>query len=873
MKKLLFLTVLFLGTITSVKGQNSVSISGTVTDANNQPLSEVSVIIDGTQKGASTDFDGKYLISDVSIGTYTITALYIGYKSISNEINVDATDVVQDFVLKEDLLSLDEVIVTGSSNPRTKIESSVAVTTMSAKEIEDKASLSTADLLQSIPGFLVESSGGEVGNNLFARGIPSSGAYEYVQIQEDGLAVFEDGALQFANIDDFQRVDLTLKKLEAVKGGSSSIFASGAPGGIINFISKTGQNEFKGITKLTVGDYGLFRTDFNVGGSIVKDKLFFNVGGFYRVDKGIRSPGFDANKGGQVKMNFTYRFDKGYVRINYKHLNDRNIFLLPIPLKTDSNGDSAEFPGFDANYGTLTSRNFSRLRVPQLGGGFYERDLENGVHPILDAVGGEFKYYISENITIKNAFKSTKINLIYDAVFSTRGPNNQADFATSTTAQHPIADAANAAYTYVDDGSVLPSSALIMRADPWAIDKKMDNFVNDLKFMFNIDKLNLTLGYYMSNWKSNQYWNWSNYLVDVSDNPRLVNLVDTSTGVSRTWNGVERITWLERDAQTKGKVNALYLDGELDINEDLTLNFGLRYDDDKYSGYRDNAQFFSTDLGILKNNTADDVVTVVIGKPYTYWNYDVKELSYTAALNYKFNNHTSVYGRYARGFRSPIEETYYDNASDLSGIETTGVNQAELGFKYSNTNFAVFANLFHMNLTNIPFTDILADGTSEGDFADVTNLGLELEANAKFGIFSIESNVTVQNPEYKNFKATDGSFDYSGNTARRIPKTYFTVRPNIKVAKGFNVYGQLSYFGKKFTNQDNDVALAAFSVFNAGASYKYNNLRFGLDASNLFNTIGLTEGNPRKTTTASDDVFLARPILGRAVRLSVAIDF
>ena len=244
--------------------------------------------------------------------------------------------------------------------------------------------MSTGDLLSSVPGFLVESSGGEVGNNLFARGIPSSGAYEYVQIQEDGLPVFEDGALQFANIDNFQRVDLTVKRLEAVKGGSASIFACQELQGVLStFISKTGQNEFMGTTKLTVGDYGLFRADFNMGGSIVEDKLFFNVGGFYRVDEGIRSPGFDANKGGQIKMNFTYVFDKGYARINYKHLNDRNIFLLPIPLQSDSNGDPTEFPGFDANYGTLTSRNFSRLRVPQAGGGFYERDLENGVHPCI----------------------------------------------------------------------------------------------------------------------------------------------------------------------------------------------------------------------------------------------------------------------------------------------------------------------------------------------------------------------------------------------------------------------------------------------------------------------------------------------------------
>ena len=118
----------------------------------------------------------------------------------------------QDFSLEEDLLSLDAIVITGSSNPRTKLESSVAITTMNAQEIENKASLSTGDLLSSVPGFLVESSGGEVGNNLFARGIPSSGAYEYVQIQEDGLPVFEDGALQFANIDNFQRVDLTVKK-------------------------------------------------------------------------------------------------------------------------------------------------------------------------------------------------------------------------------------------------------------------------------------------------------------------------------------------------------------------------------------------------------------------------------------------------------------------------------------------------------------------------------------------------------------------------------------------------------------------------------------------------------------------------------------
>ncbi|WP_109301487.1 TonB-dependent receptor [Aquimarina sp. AU474] len=872
--RLIFMSFLFIG-VMKLCAQENVSISGIISDAQNIPVLGVNVYLDGTNRGATSDFDGQYIIDNLESGvSYTIVVSSIGFKTLRATV-VLTGDTTRDIILQEDLLSLDEIVVTGASNPRTKLESSVAITTMGVKELEQKAPQSTADILQSIPGFLVETSGGEVGNNLFARGIPSAGAYEFVQIQEDGLPVFEDGALQFANADNWYRLDETVKSMEAIRGGSASIFATNAPGGIINFISKTGQNELIGRAKLSIGDYGLFRTDLNIGGAIVEDKLFFNIGGFYRVDQGIRDPGFAANNGGQMKFNLTYKFDKGYARMYYKKLEDRNLFLLPIPLRGDNDGNPEEFEGFDPNFGTLTSRNFSRLRVPQVGGGFFERDLEDGVNPNVDAIGGEFVYDISDVVSIKNSFRNTVIDLNYNAIFSTGGPNTQADFATSTT-QFPLDDAANAEYTYVDTGETLDINSLVMRADHWAIDKDMSNFANNLSFSFNFEKIHVTLGHYYSNWKSNQYWNWSNYLVDVSDNPRLVNLVDTSTGISRTYNGIERITWLERDAQTKGLLNAIFLDAEIDITEKLTANFGLRYDDNEYSGFRDNARFFSTDLGLLSNNTADDAITVVDGNPYTYWDYDVKELSYTTALNYKFSNNMAMYIRHSHGFRSPIEESYYDNALDLSGIEITEVDQTEFGFKYSTSNIGVYANVFYMNMDNIAFTDILADGTSENRFADVNNIGIELEANAKYGAFDIEANITVQKPEYDNFLGsnTDGSsFDFEGNTARRIPNVYFTVRPQVELIEGLGVYMQWSYFGKKYQDEANTIELPLFNVFNAGAFYRINNLRFGLDASNLFNEIGLTEGNPRGTTSANDDVFLARPILGRAIRMSIALDF
>ncbi|MCD0472828.1 TonB-dependent receptor [Flavobacterium sp. EDS] len=858
-----------------VFSQEKSSISGQVFDENGQTAPGANIVIQGTSQGVSTDADGGYTFLNLSGGTYIILVTNVGYKSTQKSITIkDGENSKNDFHLEAESQSLKEVVVTGSSNPRSKLESSIAITTLGAKAIENRAPISTADILQTIPGFVVETSGGEVGNNLFARGIPSAGAYEYVQIQEDGLAVFEDGALQFANADNWYRLDETVSKMEAVRGGSASIFASNAPGGIVNFISKTGQNEFQGRAKLTVGDYGLFRTDLNLGGALVKDKLFFNVGGFYRADDGIRKTGFTANKGGQVKMNLTYKFDDGgYLRLNYKKLDDRNTFYLPIPLKSN-NGKVEGVAGFNPNYGTLTSANFSHLSVPQYGGGTFKADLEDGVHPVVDAIGAEFKKKIADKVTLKNAFRNTKIDLNYNAIYSSGGPWTQDGYATDVQ-KLASANTGDLSYTYVDNNTALDPNALIMRADHWYIHKQMENFANNLSFNFDLKPVNLTVGYYYSNWKSKQYWNWSNYLVDVTDNPRLVNVNNTGSGIAHTWNGIERITWLERDAETKGKLNDFYVDAEIQATENLTFNAGVRYDKNVYSGYRDNARFGAENLGVLDNNTADDAVTTIQGNPYTYWRYDVSELSYTAAGNYKFNENMASYIRYSHGFRSPIEESFYDNAKDLSKLENTFVNQLELGYKYANSFLSVNANLFHMNLKNVAFTDILADGTSENKFADVNNLGLEVETNLRYSIARLNFNFTVQNPEYDNFtgKNADGStFNFNGNTARRIPKFFCVIRPEVDITKRLSGYVQYSYFDKKYTNQDNKQVLPAFKEVGAGLSYTVNNLRFAVDGTNLFNEIGLTEGNPRQSTSDTD-VFLARPILGRAFRFSVAINF
>ena len=792
--------------------------------------------------------------------------------------NTYAQETVQDSTKTR---SIDQVVITGNSRPKPKIESSTAISTFTAKEIQKQNPISAAALLQKVPGFAVETSGGEVGNNLFARGIPSAGAYEFTQVQEDGLPVFEDGALQFANADNFFRVDNSVSRLEALRGGSGSIFATNSPGGLINFITKEGGNDFKGTAKLETSTYGLMRTDVNLGGALIQDKLFFNVGGFYRTDDGIRKTDFKANQGGQIRMNLKYVFDKGYAKVYYKKLDDRNTFFLPIPL-TQNGNDLKEFNGFNANYGTYSYRSISQLNIPQAGGGFFKRNLEDGIHPKVDVLGAEFKYDLGDNLSVTNKTRYTNINLNYTGIFPAGGPKTAKNFANTNGG----ITGNNFQYSLVSSGQVV-NPAYVQELGFWAIDKKMNNFVNDLQFNYKFNKGNITAGFYKSNWKSNQYWNWSNVLATATDKPELLNLVDTSLtpnsiGYSKTYNGVTAMSFLLRESQVQGSLNDVYTNLDYNITDNLSLNAGVRYSRDFYKGYSVN-----TTKGNLNNSglttdgthsfattTADDNMSV-LGNKYSYWKYDIDKVSYTLAANYKINKNNAVYGRFSHGFRSPNEEAYYNyftTANPDQPLKPVTTNQIEVGYKYYTRNFDIGVIPFYSTLKNLSFTDVFSNGSSENTFADTENYGVEVEGFARFfnNLVEVSFNGTIQNPKYTGLS---GSSLLEGNTVRRMPKLYFTISPAVNITKEWRTYVSYNYYGKRFQDQLNTQTLPAFGELGAGTSYQLGKIRFAVDGTNIFNTIGITEGDPRAGSPSGDGTIMARPIMGAAVRASITLDF
>ncbi|MFB0910468.1 MAG: carboxypeptidase-like regulatory domain-containing protein, partial [Flavobacterium sp.] len=130
--------------------QNS-TLSGIVSDETGSPIPGVNVSLKNSAKGSTTDLDGKYLFSGLQNGNVIIITSYIGYKTTQTNTKIDG-NTVQNISLLEDANVLDDVIITGVVNPKSRLESSVSVSSIGIKQIEQSAPRSTGEVFRNIPG-------------------------------------------------------------------------------------------------------------------------------------------------------------------------------------------------------------------------------------------------------------------------------------------------------------------------------------------------------------------------------------------------------------------------------------------------------------------------------------------------------------------------------------------------------------------------------------------------------------------------------------------------------------------------------------------------------------------------------------------------
>ncbi|WP_423997546.1 SusC/RagA family TonB-linked outer membrane protein [Maribacter sp. IgM3_T14_3] len=225
-----FLTFCILMTHLAVFAQNEISVSGTVTDDNGQPLPGASIIVKGTTTGTQTDFDGLYALNNVpNNGTLVIS--YIGYSTQEIAVNGQTT---MDISLSEDSQALDEVVVVGYGTQK-KADLTGSIATIKTEDITRTPTSAAMQSLQGkVAGLQVVSSGAPgTGPTIRVRGIGSyvGGASNPLYVVDGTF--FDD--IDFLNTEDIETISV-LKDASA-----SAIYGVRAANGVVLIETKSGK--------------------------------------------------------------------------------------------------------------------------------------------------------------------------------------------------------------------------------------------------------------------------------------------------------------------------------------------------------------------------------------------------------------------------------------------------------------------------------------------------------------------------------------------------------------------------------------------------------------------------------------------------------
>jgi outer membrane receptor protein involved in Fe transport len=852
------------------------SIAGTVLDDRGEPIAGAQILIERPPTSTTSRLNGQYGLRTPP-GSRMVRVRILGFQPDSAVVRVVADRrVTLNFALRRDPLQLQTLIVTGTQMPRQNLGASVAVTTLTAREIEQASPRSTTEVLRYVPGFTrVESSGGEVNQNISMRGILSQ---EYVMFMEDGMPVFPTMHTFFMNADNLFRIDPNIERMEVVRGGASALFGSNTPGAIINFINRKGGEEFGGVMRATAGTRGLARYDLSAGGPLGRDWQF-SAGGFYRYDHGVRDPGFPGIRGGQLKANVTRVFPSGYVRASVKYIDDRNQFILPMPF---TNPDDPDYvPGL-SDYGSMNTPEGIDVQVPTPGGDL-TLPLDNGLKTAATWFTVDAALDLANGWRLQNTIQAMQNDQEWNGIVPTNAFTVD-QYVTAPPEEGglglPPGTTIELAYTnhFNDRGEPLPfetPNGLVAPGGQWYIDKPISAIQDQLQLRRTFGPHALALGAYVANYTQDNRWFFTDILTDVRDIPRFLDAVVTPPGGTPTpvtRNGFRKFLIGVANGTGQTSIFSGVAGGEVQLTERLRADLGIRLEHTDYVQRAENLAPFDLDgdslttfdSGLFGNNT------------FRHFSHGITDWAGSLGLNFALRRNLAVYTAAARGYKMPSLDEFLNAAAEdqVKLFDAQEVQSLEAGVKSQFRGLAFTVNGFYTKLRNVTTQGFVVDTvTNEGGWIvetvpETRSYGAEVEMVAlPFGGLELLANGTILEAEF-------GSGTDIGSRLTGVPRTIGNVAA-IYSTGGLELRGDFHWVASRFVDVVAGTRLPGYNYFNFGGSYKLPDdaTRIDVDLLNAFQSTGLEEGNPRLLTAGTSPFFLARPILPRRVTVSLTYAF
>ena len=357
MRKYLLFWGVFLCIIPSLLAQEAISVRGRVTDTQGQPLLGVSVILEGTTKGASTNEKGFYEVHHVPVGKQTFVFSSMGYQTVKQDFDVapnpSGTHTHLDITLQEEAQQLQEVEIIGRRESSYKNTTSFSGT---------KTATAIRDIPQTINYVTKEvilDQGASTVNDVVKN---VSGVSQYTTYNDFSIRGFRTtGNRNSGNLLNGMRAQTSLwsasslaniERVEVIKGPAAALFGNASPGGLINRVTKKPLLERQHTVSVNTGSWGTLKSYGDFTGPLNESKsLLYRLNLGYETTDGYRdlqgrntltiAPSFSfiPNEKTRFNVDITYYRLDGKVDRGQTIFGDADLYSVPITRSLSATND------------------------------------------------------------------------------------------------------------------------------------------------------------------------------------------------------------------------------------------------------------------------------------------------------------------------------------------------------------------------------------------------------------------------------------------------------------------------------------------------------------------------------------------------------
>ena len=252
---LAFMAVILFGSVYS-----QTQISGSVMDSGSmEAIPGVNVIIDGTNIGTVTDFDGNFVINTSQDAPLTLIVSYVGYSAE----RVDVTSASQNInVMLSAGQNLEEIIISASRRAQKVTDAPASVSVISTRQIENSAQIAEPSrILVSVPGVQIQQQTANSMNIEMRAGSGVFGTSTYIMRDNRGLITPAAGTF-FSFQQGLSNLDLA--SVEIVRGAAGVLYGPGVTSGVVHFRSKSPIDYTGNAVSMWGGDLNTFGSEFRI---------------------------------------------------------------------------------------------------------------------------------------------------------------------------------------------------------------------------------------------------------------------------------------------------------------------------------------------------------------------------------------------------------------------------------------------------------------------------------------------------------------------------------------------------------------------------------------------------------------------------------